>query len=337
MAAPFYTLEHEIEDAKRAVGLAKRDVTELERQAKTYYDGDELNYSNSFRYELLKGYEKLEKAERKLKRLLKRKTNPMKKKATAAQLRNLAKGRKKLAAMRRTKKKAPVRRTRPTRRRRRNPDISPEAWELILFAENSQPLMNQLDSIRLNIARKINSGIYDAAKAPLLWKYWFDSAAKLYIKEHGTGGGYGFFTPAIRREAAAYYAPLECTAIVNGDYEYVTGKVSSGSKKKKAKRKTKGKTSKQMFTPKRNPAYGNYSNARNVLKTGRTTNPVRQLKANLNLLYLVMRSSRYFTGYSFSTQKNLAVHYTSLGAAKAAAQKLADKTGSDIRIVDARK
>jgi len=50
-----------------------------------------------------------------------------------------------------------------------------------------------------------------------------------------------------------------------------------------------------------------------------------------------MRGKRYFTGYSFSQQKALAVRYVTLNAAKAAAQKLADRTGSNIRIVDARK
>jgi hypothetical protein len=260
-----------------------------------------------------------------------------KKKATAAQLRNLAKGRKKLAAMRRrgkvTRKKSVAR---PRRRaRRRNPDVSHEAWELILFAENSRELQNQLDSIRKNIARKINSGIYDPAKAPKLWEYWFNNAAKQYNKEFGSGRGYGIFTPTIRREAAAYYAPLEGAAIGGNEYESITGRVFPGSKKKKKRRaKKKAKTSAEMFTlPKRNPARGNFLTARNVLRTGRTTNPVRALQG----MYFVMRSSRYFTGYSFSKQKQLAVRYVSLGAAKAAAQKLADKTGSNIRIVDARK
>lgn len=263
-----------------------------------------------------------------------------KRKATAAQLRNLAKGRKKLAAMRKrgkvTRKKS-VARPRRKVSRRRNPDVSPEAWELILFGENSRDpwIRNQFDSILKNIARKINSGIYQPEKAPKLWEYWFNSVAKQYNKEFGTGRGYGIFTPTIRREAAAYYAPIEGAAVGGGEYESITGPVFPGSKKKKKRRaKKKAKTSAQMFTlPKKNPARGNFLTARNVLRTGRTTNPVRALQG----MYLVCRGSRYFTGYSFSGQKNLAVRFTSLGAAKTAAQKLADKTGSNIRIVDARK
>jgi len=73
-----------------------------------------------------------------------------------------------------------------------------------------------------------------------------------------------------------------------------------------------------------------------VLRTGRTANPVRPLKNGM-FAYLIMRGKRYFTGYSFSQQKALAVRYVTLNAAKAAAQKLADRTGSNIRIVDARK
>lgn len=96
-------------------------------------------------------------------------------------------------------------------------------------------------------------------------------------------------------------------------------------------RKTKAPKRKKVTARRRNPAYGNYQTARAVARGSRAVNPVRPL------LYFVMRGARYFTGYSFSKERRLAVHYTSVGAAKAAAQKLADKTGSNIRIIDARK
>ena len=172
-----------------------------------------------------------------------------KRKASAAQLRNLAKGRKKLAAMRRagtvTRKKRPTRATRP---RRKNPDISDEAYELILYAENTESLYNQQQSIVKNLIRKINRGVYDHSKAPTLWKYWMDSAAKGYERDHGSGRGYGIFTPTIRREAATYMAQQEFDSIMAGDYE-------------------------DLIALKKNPARGNFMTARNVLKTGRTTNP----------------------------------------------------------------
>lgn len=250
-----------------------------------------------------------------------------KKKATAAQLRNLAKGRKKLAAMRRAgkvRRRKSVPRKRPSRRR--NPDVSPEAWELILWSENSRDVQNQRDSIIKNVIRKINSGKYDASKAPRLWQYLMDSAAKSYTKEFGNGRGYGIFTPAIRREAAAWIAPREYESIANGEYSHLLALKPKTARKKKTRKKRAAK---------RNPAHGNFLTARKVLRTGRTANPVRPL--NGVLFYLIMRGKRYFTGYSFSQQKALAVRYVSLGAAKAAAQKLADRTGSDIRIVDARK
>lgn len=176
-----------------------------------------------------------------------------KRKATAAQLRNLAKGRKKLAAMRRrgkvTRKKRPTaRRARP---RRKNPDISDEAYELILYAENTESLYNQQQSIVKNLIRKINRGVYDHSKAPTLWKYWMDNAAKGYTREHGTGRGYGIFTPTIRREAATYMAQQEYDSIMAGDYT-------------------------DLMPLKKNPAYGNFLDARNVLKTGRTANPQKR-------------------------------------------------------------
>ena len=88
--------------------------------------------------------------------------------------------------------------------RRRNPaGLSHEAWELILWVENSQALQNQRESIIKNVIRRINNGTYDPAKAPRLWQYLMESAAKDYTKEFGTGTGYGIFTPTIRREATS--------------------------------------------------------------------------------------------------------------------------------------
>ena len=178
-----------------------------------------------------------------------------KRKATAAQLRNLAKGRKKLAAMRRAgtvrRKKMTKKTTRRARPRRKNPDISDEAYELILYAENTESLYSQQQSIVKNLIRKMNRGVYDPKRAPALWKYWMDNAAKGYTREHGTGRGYGIFTPTIRREAAAYMATQEFDSIMAGDYEDL------------------------LALKKKNPAYGNFQTARNVLRTGRTTNPKR--------------------------------------------------------------
>ena len=197
-----------------------------------------------------------------------------KRKATAAQLRNLAKGRRKLAAMRRAgtvrRKKTPTRRARP---RRKNPDISHEAWELILFAQSSGEMQPQRDVIIKNVIRKINRGVYDASKAPALWKYWMDDAARRYTKEHDVGGGFGVFNAPIRREAAAYIAPIYYDEIKSGEYSHLL-----------AFKKTKKKTAKKrnpafgnfMTAKKRNPAYGNFMTARNVLKTGRTTNPQKR-------------------------------------------------------------
>jgi hypothetical protein len=106
-------------------------------------------------------------------------------------------------------------------------------------------------------------------------------------------------------------------------------------------RKTKAPKRKKVTARRRNPAYGNYQTARAVARGSRRVNPVRPPGLEqwfpAPALFFVMRGARYFTGYSFSKERRLAVHYTSVGAAKAAAQKLADKTGSNIRIIDARK
>lgn len=43
------------------------------------------------------------------------------------------------------------------------------ARELDLYAENTSELYGQFKSIIANLQRKIKSGKYDAAKAPVLW------------------------------------------------------------------------------------------------------------------------------------------------------------------------
>lgn len=92
-------------------------------------------------------------------------------------------------------------------------DLSHEAHELVLFAENEHTLANQYTSIVNNLRRRIAKGTYDPEKAPLLWKYWFDAAAREYTRQFGTPsarhGAYGCFSPAMRREAAQWYAKAE--------------------------------------------------------------------------------------------------------------------------------
>lgn len=124
-----------------------------------------------------------------------------------------------------------------------------------------------------------------------------------------------------KRKTKRKATPAQLRALARGRATAARNRKKKAPKRKKVARR-------------RNPAYGNYQAARAVARGSRRVNPVRPLGAKM---FFVMRGARYFTGYSFSQQKGLAVHYTSIGAAKAAAQKLANKTGTAIRIVDARK
>lgn len=94
--------------------------------------------------------------------------------------------------------------------------LSPDAVELILFAENTSSLYPQFKSIIKNISRKIEKGTYRPDLAPVLWQYWTDAAARQYQKEFGH-----WFQPAVRKEAAAYLAMSEYNNIVRGEYSEV--------------------------------------------------------------------------------------------------------------------
>jgi len=260
-----------------------------------------------------------------------------KRKASAAQLRNLAKGRRKLAAMRRagkvTRKKRPSTRARP---RRRNPDdVSPEAWELILYAETRAEMMPNRDHIIKNVIRKINRGVYDKSKAPALWKYWMDDAAKRYTKEFDSPGAstYGIFNASVRREAAAWLAPKFYDEIMLGNYDHLIP-----LKKKTAKKR--GKKRGPMTVKKRNPAFGNFQTARNVLKTGRTTNPARNGKKAYIILKSMgasgkpstSKSRNVYDGKSWVANKKNAAVWHDFATVKRIAQAVADKSGDQVII-----
>lgn len=88
-------------------------------------------------------------------------------------------------------------------KRKKNPQH--EVRELILYAENTQELYNQYQSIVKNLKRKAKRGIYDPVLAAKLWKYWIDEAVKRYNKEI-LGGSYSLrqsvFTMVDRKQAA---------------------------------------------------------------------------------------------------------------------------------------
>ena len=55
------------------------------------------------------------------------------------------------------------------------------AEELQLFIENDEQLYrSQFVPIMENLRRKMNRGVYDHSKAPKLWRYLVDAAAKAY-------------------------------------------------------------------------------------------------------------------------------------------------------------
>lgn len=91
------------------------------------------------------------------------------------------------------------------------------AHELDLYAENTSELYNQFKSIVANVKKKIKSGRYDPVKAPKLWLYWYDAAAKRYVKEFG-GDVRRDFPLALRKQLAAERAVEEYKKIVGGEY-----------------------------------------------------------------------------------------------------------------------
>jgi hypothetical protein len=81
------------------------------------------------------------------------------------------------------------------------------ADELRLFAENTGELYNQKLAILHNLAKKMHAGKYDPSKAPKLWGYWVEAAAKRYVRENSPGAQWSrMFDAATRRHVAAELA-----------------------------------------------------------------------------------------------------------------------------------
>jgi hypothetical protein len=89
-----------------------------------------------------------------------------------------------------------------------SPDIDTHAVrELILYADNTSALYTSKLSTIEYVQRRIKTGTYDPTKAPKLWRYWIDAAARMYRKE--LGGASFTFSPSVRQAAAAEVAERE--------------------------------------------------------------------------------------------------------------------------------
>ncbi len=123
--------------------------------------------------------------------------------------------------------------------RKKNPEW--EINELILYAENTEPLYNQYRYIMRNLSRKYKKGIYDQKKAAILWKHWIDEAVKSYNVEI-LGGRRSLvqnvFTVADRKKAAVLMEAQERGDVASGEFLVIDnpkGKRKMAKKKRSAK------------------------------------------------------------------------------------------------------
>lgn len=103
------------------------------------------------------------------------------------------------------------------------------ARELVLYAENDGRLYTQMvQPIMQNLARKLAAGRFDRDLAVKGMGHLADAAAKAYTKEMGGGSGFGAFSAATRRRAAA--------DLLDGYMEEIQGIAASMGGKRKATR-----------------------------------------------------------------------------------------------------
>lgn len=96
----------------------------------------------------------------------------------------------------------------------KEPKISAEADELLLYADNDEPTYRITKSVQKNLAKKMRDGLYSHKMAEKAWLYVADHASQRYKKEIGSEGidsahrGSGSYAhnTATRREVASYMA-----------------------------------------------------------------------------------------------------------------------------------
>lgn len=91
-----------------------------------------------------------------------------------------------------------------TNTRRAAPADDHAVTELVLYAENTEAIYTRsILPVIKNLATKLRKGTFNKTRAVDAFVYVADAAAKQYNAEFGSGRGYGPFTVATRRAAAA--------------------------------------------------------------------------------------------------------------------------------------
>ena len=101
--------------------------------------------------------------------------------------------------------------------------------ELKLFINNDEDLYRrQFMPIIQNIKRRITNGTYDHEKAPRLWLYLVDAAARKYVNEFGSPDQdvKDMFPKDLRDAIALDMANEEFEKIKAGEYDVTQGTIS---------------------------------------------------------------------------------------------------------------
>lgn len=101
--------------------------------------------------------------------------------------------------------------------------------ELKLFINNDEDLYRRsFMPIVQNIKRKIKNGTYDHEKAPRLWLYLVDAAARKYVNEFGSPDQdvKDMFPKDLRDAIALDMANEEFEKIKAGEYDVTQGTIS---------------------------------------------------------------------------------------------------------------
>lgn len=237
------------------------------------------------------------------------------------------------------------------RRRKRNPELSYEAGDLILFADNTESLYKRRQAVVRRIVKNLNRGTYQTTYGRNMWTKWLRDAADMYRSEIGTR----IPVKAIK-EAAAEYESYTLKEIHEGEWEWVEELIKRrpnplGSKHKVITKKRRARSAAQQRATRamlaankkrrtkkkvrrRNPTIrGTYQTARAALRTPRTPtrrNPVRKLGTTNN--YGIKGSGKWFDGAGWTASKANACKWGNLKTCERIAQQVSDRSNKSVTV-----
>lgn len=95
------------------------------------------------------------------------------------------------------------------------------AEELELYLTTTGALYPKIQGVIRNLLQRMRSGRYDETRAPSMWRYVVDEAARMYAAEFALGNARDVFSTSVRDRVAQELAQKYAEQMTAGEYDYL--------------------------------------------------------------------------------------------------------------------